>query len=71
MNCLTLFQPVTKYDVAAHGLTGVSRFSLDRGGVVRKIKSKLSGRGIGAGQRRGRSGWLEHVGLYAGSHDDG
>lgn len=36
-------QPVTKYDVAAHGLTGVSRFALDRGGIVRKIKGKLSG----------------------------
>lgn len=34
-------QPVTKYDVAAHGLAGVSRFALDQGGVVRRIKAKL------------------------------
>lgn len=34
--------PVTKYDVAAHGLTGVARFALNRGGIVRRIKSKLS-----------------------------
>jgi acyl-homoserine-lactone acylase len=35
-------RPVTKYDVAAHGLTGVARFAIDRGGIVRKIKSKLA-----------------------------
>lgn len=35
-------QPVTKYDVAAHGLTGVARFALNRGGVVRKLQAKLT-----------------------------
>jgi acyl-homoserine-lactone acylase len=34
-------QPVTKYDVAAHGLAGVSRFSLNRGGIVTKLQKKL------------------------------
>lgn len=34
-------QPVSQYDVAAHGLSGVARFALDRGGVVRKFLAKM------------------------------
>ncbi len=36
-------QPVTRYDVAAHGLAGVGRFAFDRGGIVKKFIANLEG----------------------------
>jgi acyl-homoserine-lactone acylase len=38
----TWVQPVTPIDIATHGIAGVSRFALNRGGIVGRLISNLS-----------------------------
>jgi acyl-homoserine-lactone acylase len=51
-------QPVTRYDVAAHGLAGVGRFAFDRGGIVRRfVRSQEGGSAAGESEDAGSNLW--------------